>query len=231
MTTTVRPRVALTIDAEHPDRPAAPEGSRRLIEILADLGVVATFFIQGRWAEAHPDLARRIVADGHLVGSHSFYHARMPLLSTPGLRTDIAAAEEAIREQAGVDPRPWFRCPFGAGSRDRRVLTEVARAGYRHIGWNVSPEDWEPGRTPAEVEEAIMAGVIDHGDGAVVLMHSWPNPNLPALPRIVERLLREGWTFVRLDALDLVPTLPGWATPATGQETHFRPSATAPARP
>ena len=56
-------------------------------------------------------MARRIADAGHLVGSHSFYHARLPLLSDEGLATDMREAEAAIREHAGVDPRPWFRLP------------------------------------------------------------------------------------------------------------------------
>jgi peptidoglycan/xylan/chitin deacetylase (PgdA/CDA1 family) len=135
----------------------------------------------------------------------------MPILSTPGLRTDIAAAGEAIQLHAGVDPRPWFRCPFGAGSRDRRVLAEVERAGYRHVGWHVAAEDWDPNRTSRQVEDDVVSGVTAHGDGAVVLLHSWPDRNLSALPRIIERLSRDGWVFVRVDALDPVPALPGWA--------------------
>ena len=73
-------RVALTFDAEHPDRPtrAATSGcSTRWLPAATR----ATFFVQGRWAEANPAVARRIARSGHLVGSHSFYHARMPLLT------------------------------------------------------------------------------------------------------------------------------------------------------
>ncbi|MBI3750070.1 MAG: polysaccharide deacetylase family protein, partial [Chloroflexi bacterium] len=144
-------RVALTIDAEHPDRPSRRAVEKRLLDGLARHAVKATFFIQGRWAEAYPALARRIASDGHLVGNHSHYHARMPLLNAAGLRSDIAASEAAIRAATGVDPRPWFRCPFGSGSTDRRVQRFVTEAGYRHVGWDVVGEDWPPERTGSDV--------------------------------------------------------------------------------
>jgi len=120
-------RVALTFDAEHPDRPSAPGVQERLLDGLAGFAVRATFFVQGRWAEAYPATARRIPAEGHLVGNHSHYHARMPQLNSPGLAWDIKTAEENIIAITGVDPRPWFRNPFGAGSDDPRVLKAIER--------------------------------------------------------------------------------------------------------
>ena len=198
-------RVALTFDAEHPDRPSSAGVERRLVEDLASLDVRATFFLQGRWAEAFPELARRIVADGHLVGSHSHYHARLPLFSDDGLAEDIRTAETAILGTAEVDPRPWFRCPFGAGMDDPRVLAMIATAGYRHVGWDVVGDDWDPTRTAFQVEESVVAGALRHGDGAVILLHSWPDQMLEAIPAIVARLRAAGASFVRIDALERVP--------------------------
>jgi peptidoglycan-N-acetylglucosamine deacetylase len=198
-------RVALTFDAEHPDRPAEDGNAERLLDAIAAAGIRATFFVQGRWAEAYPALARRIADDGHLVGSHSHYHARMPLLSASGLATDVADAEAAIRLHAGVDPRPWFRCPFGAGGDDPELVGRLEALGYREVGWDVSPEDWEPTRTPADVVERVVAGVTAHGDGAVVLQHTWPNQTLVALPQIVADLRESGATFVGIDELPSLP--------------------------
>jgi len=84
-------RVALTFDAEHPDRPHRAGATERVLDTLDAEGVVTTFFIQGRWAEAYPELARSIAERGHLIGNHSFYHARMPLLSDAGLAADVRA--------------------------------------------------------------------------------------------------------------------------------------------
>jgi peptidoglycan/xylan/chitin deacetylase (PgdA/CDA1 family) len=198
-------RVALTFDAEHPDRPADDGNAERLLGAIAAAGIRATFFVQGRWAEAYPALARRIVGDGHLVGSHSHYHARMPLLSPSGLATDVRDAEAAIREHAGVDPRPWFRCPFGAGGDDPELVARLEALGYREIGWDVSPNDWDPARSAADVFARVVAGVTTHGDGAVVLQHTWPNQTLVALPQIVAELRERGATFVGIDELPSLP--------------------------
>jgi len=116
-------RVALTLDAEHPDRRWCPPGNAEaVLDTLRDRAVTATFFVQGRWAEAYPETAGRISAEGHLVGHHSHYHARMPLLLGGGFDDDLNDGAAAIVAATGVDPHPWFRCPFGAGADDSRVI-------------------------------------------------------------------------------------------------------------
>lgn len=182
-------RVALTFDAEHPDRPVNDaRAPAEILRILADESVRATFFLQGRWVEAFPQLARRVATDGHLVGSHSFFHARMPLLSDDGLRTDIQEAERAIREIAFTDPRPWFRCPFGDGQDDPRVLAALDELGYRCIGWDVWSYDWAYDATADAVEQAVLTGVLDRGDRAIVLLHTWSSPTRDALSSVIAKL-------------------------------------------
>jgi peptidoglycan-N-acetylglucosamine deacetylase len=198
-------RVALTFDAEHPDRPADANATEAVVSTLAEHGVRGTFFMQGRWVEAYPDLARRIARDGHLVGNHSFYHARMPLLSDQGFRTDAHAAESIIRRRTGVDPHPYFRLPFGSGARDPRVQTLLDGLGYRHVHWDFEVKEWRRRATAAEVEEGIVAGVLAHGDGAVVLLHPWPSVVPRALPGIIRRLSEHEATFVDLRDLDRLP--------------------------
>jgi peptidoglycan/xylan/chitin deacetylase (PgdA/CDA1 family) len=199
-------RVALTFDAEHPDRPHDDGNAERLLDALGALGVTATFFIQGRWAEAFPPTARRIGRDGHLVGNHSFYHARMPLLSASGLATDVRDAQASIIQHAGVDPRPWFRCPFGSGADDPRLVARLAALGYREVGWDVSSDDWEPANSAADVAARVVDGAVEHGDGVVILQHTWPNQTLGALPDIVARLRDRGASFVRIDELEHLPS-------------------------
>ena len=199
------PRVALTFDAEHPDRPANLGLTATLLATLKRKGVRATFFVQGRWAEAFPDVARAIAAGGHLVGNHSHYHVRMPLLTDAGLTEDIEEARRVIMALTGVDPRPWFRCPFGAGATDARVQAAVVAAGYRHVGWHVAGDDWEPSRSPEVIAADVVGGVLAHGDGAVVLLHTWPTATLAALDSIVTRLTEAGHEFCGVDELPDAP--------------------------
>lgn len=196
------PRVALTFDAEHPDRPHHGEHAAWVLDELARLDVPATFFVQGRWAEAFPALVRRMADEGHMVGSHTFYHARVPLLTADGLAEDLRETERVIGEVAGLDPRPWFRLPFGAGADDAGIIERLAALGYRHVGWDAELYEWEPGRTADEVARRAIEGSAARGDGAIVLIHTWPDPVAPALAAIVEGLRGQGMRFVRVDELD-----------------------------
>lgn len=195
-------RVALTFDAEHPDRPSEPEVHDRIVDLLERHGIRATFFVQGRWVEAYPRLARALPAAGHLVGSHSFYHVRMPLLSGPGFETDVRRAERVIRDTLKIDPRPWFRLPFGSGANQASIHTRLAALGYRHIHWDVDAREWRKRVTSRQVEEDLVAGTLERGDGAIVLLHSWPALTLGALDGLVTRLRERGARFVGVDELD-----------------------------
>ncbi len=199
-------RVALTFDAEHPDRAWCPPGNvDRILGTLADSGARATFFVQGRWAESQPSIASRIARDGHLVGNHSFYHARMPLLSASGFEVDVHEAERAIGEATGRDPRPWFRCPFGAGHDEPAIVERLDSLGYRNVFWHVMVEDYEAHRTGAEIATDTIDGVRAHGDGAGVLLHTWPGGTGAAIGPMVDGLRALGATLVGVDELEELP--------------------------
>ena len=206
-------RVALTFDAEHPDRPHHGDNAAWVLDELGRLDVRSTVFLQGRWVEAFPDLARRVAVAGHLVGNHSFYHARMPLLSHEGFEEDVREAERAIIEATGVDPKPWLRFPFGAGADKTELIDRLPALGYRHVGWDVEVFEWEPGRSSREVATKAVEGVAAHGDGAIVLLHMWPDPVAPALAEVVERLRERGAQFVGVDELDIADDLSPVASP------------------
>lgn len=146
-------------------------------------------------------MARRIADEGHLVGNHSHYHARMTLLSDSGIRADVEAAEAAVSAATGMATRPWFRCPFGDGLDDARVVDLLGGLGYRNVHWHVVLDDWEPWRTAEDVARDAIEGVERHGDGAVVLLHTWPDRTADALPAILEGLRARGADLVRIDDL------------------------------
>lgn len=213
-------RVALTFDAEHADRPTDPGVTGHILDTLGAAGIRATFFIQGRWAEAEPVLARRMAAEGHLVGNHSHHHARMTSLTAGGIGRDVRAAEKAIVEATGASPRPWFRCPFGAGAASLRVLRPLAVAGYVDVSWHVDAKDWS-GIPASRLEAKVVRDTLANGDGTVVLLHGWPNATAAAIAGIVGRLQAAGAEFVTVAELDAVPghrvpeaPAPGGAAPA-----------------
>jgi len=114
-------------------------------------------------------------------------------------------AQEAILEIMGADPRPWFRCPFGEGSDDPRIHAGLEKLGYRNVHWHVVLEDWEPWRDGPAIAADAIAGARAHGDGAVILLHTWPGGTGEAVPVILEGLREAGARFVGIDQLETVP--------------------------
>ena len=198
-------RVAITVDVEFPDRPTETGVTARILDALGAADVTASMFLQGRWAEAVPALARRIADEGHLIGNHSHHHARMTILTGAGITRDVLAADRAISDATGRSPAPWFRCPFGAGAGTRRVVDRLAAAGYVDVGWDVDGLDWA-GASATRLAGRLVRGTTRHGDGAVVLLHGWPASTPVALGQAIPRLRDAGATFVTIDQL---PHLPG----------------------
>ena len=188
-------RVALTFDVEHPDRPTRDGVTQDIVAALSAADVRATMFLQGRWVGAYPSVARQIAEAGHLIGNHSYFHARMPMLTARALASDVLTATSTIRDVLGVDPRPWFRCPFGAGMDDAEVLRRLEEMGYVHVGWDVDPRDWHEDSDAEAVARRVLEGIRTRDD-SIVLLHSWPDSTGEALPRILDGLAAEGAELV-----------------------------------
>jgi peptidoglycan/xylan/chitin deacetylase (PgdA/CDA1 family) len=193
-------RVALTFDTEHPDRACSGRTLELILSSLGNAGVAATFFVQGRWARSNPDDARSISSAGYLIGNHSHHHAPMNSLTEAGFRADVSEAEATIRGVTGVDPRPWFRCPFGAGMDDPEVLGRLEELGYVHVGYDVDPRDWNEDSDAEAIARRVLDGIRARPD-SVVLMHSWPDATGEALPRILDGLAEAGTELVDVETL------------------------------
>jgi peptidoglycan-N-acetylglucosamine deacetylase len=179
--------VHLTFDAEHPDqRHHRSDGAEALLDVLAARGATATFFLQGRWASANPETARRVARQGHTIGSHSNTHLYMTRLSDSGLVAEVKESEERIREATGVDPRPYFRCPYGEGHDDERVVAALSALHYRVVGWDVDPRDWDPELDTDDLVAALEEGLQRAPETPIVLLHTWPAWTSSAVERLLE---------------------------------------------
>jgi peptidoglycan/xylan/chitin deacetylase (PgdA/CDA1 family) len=189
-------RLALTFD-DGPDGKYTP----KVLDILAQYGVTATFFVVGVQAEQYPEVLARIRDEGHEIGSHGYAHANMGKMTAAAAAEDLRLADEAIREAAGVVPE-LFRPPYGSVSED--LSDALAEAGKTLVRWNVDPRDWDG--TPAE---DIVSHVLEKAeDGAVILLHSFGGKNsdlsgtIEALPAIIEGLLAQGFELTTVSGLE-----------------------------
>ena len=197
-------RVALTIDTEHPDHPCRagnPAADRRRAARGRARAPRSSCRAGGR--ARTPTLARRIAEHGHVIGNHSNSHARMSELTDDGIRASITDAGEAIVEACRASiPRPWFRCPYGEGQDDPRIRGLLDGWATASCDWDVDPNDWEAG---AGGRRAASAGArracAAHGDGALVLLHAWPDVTADTLALIVDELRADGAELVGIDEL------------------------------
>src|SRR5690606_16332590 len=128
------PRVALTFD----DGPH-PQYTPAVLELLARLGLKATFFLVGEKVDRHPEIVRRIVEEGHCVGGHSYDHTVITTQSPQALAADLARCRASIDRAAGVDS-DLFRPP--KGEVDLASMRRVCRLGYRLVHWTRTYGDY-----------------------------------------------------------------------------------------
>jgi peptidoglycan/xylan/chitin deacetylase (PgdA/CDA1 family) len=183
-----RPTVALTFD----DGPSG-DTTPRLLAILREKQVRATFFLVGRRAEAHAPLVRQLVAEGHAVGNHTDSHPELFCFLTPSRLTDeIDRAQGAILRTAGVRPR-HFRSPVGL--RHPFLAPALERAGLEFVSWGVRSLDTRA-QDPDSLRNRIL-GRVTSGD--IVLLHDRPGPGSDAmmamLPGLIDALRRRGFEF------------------------------------
>ena len=147
--------VFLTFD-DGPD----PTWTLRVLDVLRAAGIKATFCMIGRYACAYPDIARRVVAEGHTLCNHTDSHASLDRLSVAGVEAEIQAAGNSIQAATGVRPT-LFRFPYGRTSATANAV--VARLGLRVLPWNVDPSDYtRPGTDTiiTRVAQAVKPGSI-----------------------------------------------------------------------
>jgi peptidoglycan/xylan/chitin deacetylase (PgdA/CDA1 family) len=195
--------IALTFD----DGPNEPYTSQ-ILSILEKDDVQATFFLIGQNVELYPDVARRMVADGDVIGNHSFSHNANHALSFSYYK-DIEKAEQIIAEVTSVNPS-LYRPPHGRKSPWE--LGSVERLGYKEILWNISTNELSK-HTPEFLADQIVkkskpGGIIDIHDGYGTL-HNTPKADksqtVEMLPLILDRLHAEGYTFVTVAQLLDIP--------------------------
>jgi peptidoglycan/xylan/chitin deacetylase (PgdA/CDA1 family) len=184
--------VALTFD----DGPDGAPPTIEFVNLLAREHADATFFEIGRQIseyDPHGLVERKMLADGDMIGDHTWSHPDMTTLSAAAQRTQLVTTAAAIRKATGGFEPCLFRAPYGAV--DKKVLTVARSLGMATIQWNVDPRDWAlPG------VNAIVANVAANArDGSIVIEHVGGGPRyqtLTALPEEITALRRRGYSFV-----------------------------------
>lgn len=184
--------MALTFD----DGPS-PTETPRLLRVLTEENVPATFFVIGSRVAAHPEVVRATREAGFTVANHTWSHPVMTEISDRSVAIEIARTRKAIR-QAGVQPVPLFRPPYGIA--DARVRSDIRRAGLKSVLWDVDSRDWAGGSSSA-IAGRILSQLVP-GRLNVVLQHDGVTnspASVGAVRSVIERARERGFCFVALD--------------------------------
>ncbi len=183
---TIHNVVALTFDdGPHPDR------TPKVLDVLAQHGVKAAFFVIGERAEAHPEIVRRIVAEGHLIGNHTYSHSgNFPWMKYVKMKDEIDWCDVAIEKITGSRPT-LFRPPFGVTNPP---LARAVGNRYTVVGWDVRSLDTVSRRPRTKVLERVRRRLRP---GSVVLLHD----DRAGSDTLVEMILNHLYRVERFDKL------------------------------
>lgn len=184
--------VALTFDCGHGEA-----ATRQILDTLREKGVRATFFLEGRFIQAYPELVTTMVQDGHEIGSHSMSHPDFTGLDADAIvleLTQVATLLRELGEREGLPPAStqlrFFRFPYG--KRSPESLRTVAGEGYQSVSWSVDPRGWLDAATGEMVTEHILSHA---NSGDIVLQHCSSQADANALPAVIDGLRARGLGF------------------------------------
>lgn len=187
----------LTFDAGYEDGNTAA-----ILDALKKHDAPATFFLVGNYLETSPELVKRMVAEGHNVGNHTYHHPDMSKISTKETFSKELTDLEALFEQVTGQPmKKYYRPPQGKYSEAN--LTMAKEMGYKTFFWSLAYVDWYKDKQPTK-EEAFQKLLGRIHPGAIVLLHSTSKTNGEILDELLGKWEEMGYRFASLD--DLVDT-------------------------
>ncbi len=184
------PYVAMTFDD-------GPHGANtpRLLEMLRQRKIHATFFLVGQCVAEFPDIVKKIVADGHEIANHSWSHPQLSTMSEATVRDQLQKTHDAIIAACGVTPT-IMRPPYGAFTARQRAWAH-GEWGYKCILWDVDPLDWKV-RNSEHVKTEILKQTVP---GSIILSHDIHKTTVDAMPETLDALLAKGFKFVTVSEL------------------------------
>ena len=187
-------RIYLTFDAGYENG-----CTEKILDTLKKHEVKAAFFLVGNYMEQNADLVRRMVAEGHTVGNHTYHHWDMSKISDFGsFSEELRSLERLFEETTGQALEKFYRPPQGIYSEDNLKMAQ--QLGYKTVFWSLAYVDWQNDAQPTS-EEAFSKLIPRIHNGAVVLLHSTSETNAAILDELLTRWEALGYRFCEIEAL------------------------------
>ena len=187
-------KIYLTFDAGYENGCTEP-----ILEALAKHNVKAAFFVVGNYIEQNPDLVRRMLREGHIVGNHTYHHPDMSKISTEAdFAKELESLEALYQEVTGEPISKYYRPPQGIYSE--KNLQMAKDLGYHTFFWSLAYVDWKQDDQPTH-EQAFDKLLTRVHPGAVVLLHNPSKTNGEILDELLTKWEEMGYTFHPLSEL------------------------------
>ena len=168
--------------------------TKKIVDILKERNLKATFFLVGFWVDAYKDEVVYIADNGMEIGNHSKNHLHMNSLDATKIKEEIEYVNHAVRNLTGITPKV-FRAPFG--EYNDQLIASVEECGMIPVQWDVDSLDWKG----ISGDEIIKRVVGKAKSGSVILCHNNSEHILDALPAILDELTAKGYRFVTVSEL------------------------------
>ncbi len=186
--------IYLTFDAGYENGCTA-----QILDILKKQEVPAAFFLTGNYFQSHPDLVRRMVTEGHIVGNHTMHHPDMSQISNlKSFQKELESLETLYKEVVGEEMPKFYRPPRGVYSEDNLKMAQSL--GYKTVFWSLAYVDWNNDAQPT-VKEAFEKLLPRTHNGAVVLLHSTSKTNAQILDDLLTQWKHMGYRFAPISEL------------------------------
>lgn len=192
---TSRKELFLTFDNGYENGYTAP-----ILDVLKAKKVPAAFFVTGHYVKDQPELVKRMAAEGHIVGNHSWSHPDMTTLDDGKIKEELDRVKTAASSLTGTDQMRYLRPPRGIFSE--HVLRVTKELGYTNVFWSLAYKDWDVNDQKG-ASYAYQKVIAQLHPGAVLLLHSVSRDNAEALSSIIDEARRQGYEFKTLDELSL----------------------------
>ena len=170
----------------------------KILDVLKEKNVKAVFFVTSYYLEKNPDLVKRMVDEGHIVGNHSKTHSSMPTLTSDmtKFKEEFSDVESKYKEITGLDMKKFFRPPMGYYSE--RSLAMTNDLGYKTVFWSFAYDDWDPEKQP-EVNYAKNKILDNLHNGSILLLHAVSKTNTEILGDVIDSARNAGYEFKLLN--------------------------------
>lgn len=169
----------------------------KILDVLKKTSTPAAFFVTGPYIDSQPELIKRMVEDGHIVGNHTVNHPSMPDIGDESIKKELSALDEKFFKLTGKHMK-FMRAPRGEFSE--RTLALSKTLGYKNIFWSIAYADWDINNQKG-TEYAIKQVTSQFHNGAIILLHAVSPDNANALEEIINIARQRGYSFKSLEDL------------------------------